>query len=184
MVKVSEYKTYLVLYVKSILYLWKTSPFNILVLIITIPIQALLPSLSLYIANILINRMNNLSQQLLFLLLGVWAVAFLLNNIFTPLTTMIQGKLTDDLTYTLNCDIMTKSEEIQTIDYFEANNFYNDIQLLSSEASWRPVNLLVFGTSIISNAILFISMLVIFASFHPVIALLMLLVLVPQGMIS
>lgn len=184
MVKVSEYKAYLVLYVKSILYLWKTSPFNILILIITIPIQALLPSLSLYIANILINRMNNLSQQLLFLLLGVWGVAFLLNNIFTPLTTMIQGKLTDDLTYTLNCDIMKKSEEIQTIDYFEDNNFYNDIQLLSSEASWRPVNLLVFGTSIISNAILFISMLVIFASFHPVIALLMLLVLVPQGMIS
>ena len=184
MVKVSEYKTYLVLYVKSIPYLWKTSPFNILILIITIPIQALLPSLSLYIANILINRMNNLSQQLLFLLLGVWGVAFLLNNIFTPLTTMIQGKLTDDLTYTLNCDIMKKSEEIQTIDYFEDNNFYNDIQLLSSEASWRPVNLLVFGTSIISNAILFISMLVIFASFHPVIALLMLLVLVPQGLIS
>ena len=184
MVKVSEYKAYLVLYVKSILYLWKTSPFNILILIITIPIQALLPSLSLYIANILINRMNNLSQQLLFLLLGVWGVAFLLNNIFTPLTTMIQGKLTDDLTYTLNCDIMKKSEEIQTIDYFEDNNFYNDIQLLSSEASWRPVNLLVSGTSIISNAILFISMLVIFASFHPVIALLMLLVLVPQGMIS
>lgn len=184
MVKVSEYKAYLVLYVKSILYLWKTSPFNILILIITIPIQALLPSLSLYIANILINRMNNLSQQLLFLLLGVWGFAFLLNNIFTPLTTMIQGKLTDDLTYTLNCDIMKKSEEIQTIDYFEDNNFYNDIQLLSSEASWRPVNLLVFGTSIISNAILFISMLVIFASFHPVIALLMLLVLVPQGMIS
>lgn len=184
MVKVSEYKTYLSLYVKSILYLWKTSPFNVLILIVTIPIQALLPSLSLYIANILINRMNNLSQQLLFLLLGVWGVAFLLNNIFTPLTTMIQGKLTDDLTYTLNCDIMKKSEEIQTIDYFEDNNFYNDIQLLSSEASWRPVNLLVFGTSIISNAILFISMLVIFASFHPVIALLMLLVLVPQGMIS
>lgn len=184
MVKVSEYKTYLALYVKSILYLWKTSPFNVLILIVTIPIQALLPSLSLYIANILINRMNNLSQQLLFLLLGVWGVAFLLNNIFTPLTTMIQGKLTDDLTYTLNCDIMKKSEEIQTIDYFEDNNFYNDIQLLSSEASWRPVNLLVFGTSIISNTILFISMLVIFASFHPVIALLMLLVLVPQGLIS
>ena len=184
MVKVSEYKTYLALYVKSILYLWKTSPFNVLILIVTIPIQALLPSLSLYIANILINRMNNLSQQLLFLLLGVWGVAFLLNNIFTPLTTMIQGKLTDDLTYTLNCDIMKKSEEIQTIDFFEDNNFYNDIQLLSSEASWRPVNLLVFGTSIISNTILFISMLVIFASFHPVIALLMLLVLVPQGLIS
>lgn len=184
MVKVSEYKIYLALYVKSILYLWKTSPFNVLILIVTIPIQALLPSLSLYIANILINRMNNLSQQLLFLLLGVWGVAFLLNNIFTPLTTMIQGKLTDDLTYTLNCDIMKKSEEIQTIDYFEDNNFYNDIQLLSSEASWRPVNLLVFGTSIISNTILFISMLVIFASFHPVIALLMLLVLVPQGLIS
>lgn len=182
--KWDDWKNYLKLYFKSVTYLWKTSKRCVLILMFTVPLQSLLPSVTLYIANLLINRMNSLSQQILLCVLGVWGVVFLLNNIFVPLTTLIQGKLTDDLTYRLNYDIMKKSEEIQTIDYFEDHNFYNDIQLLSSEASWRPVNLLVFGTSIVSSAILFISMLFIFGTFHPLIALLMVAALIPQAMIS
>lgn len=116
-------------------------------------------------------------------LLIIWGVLFLITNLCNPLETMIQGKLTDSLTYKLNFDIMKKSEKIQTLDYFENNQFYDDIQLLSSESSWRPVNLLVFGTSIISNIMLFISMLFIFASFHPIIAIVMVIAIIPQALI-
>lgn len=79
---------------------------------------------------------------------------------------------------------MKKSQSLQTIDYFEDANFYNDIQILSSESNWRPVNLLIFGTSIISNSILFISMIILFFNFHPLIALLMIVSSLPQGFIS
>ena len=48
----------------------------------------------------------------------------------------------------------------------------------------RHVNLLIFGTSVISNCILFISMLVLFYGFHPVIALLMILAILSQGIIA
>lgn len=177
-------KNYLSLYFKSFKYLWSASKSNVFVLLLVIPLQALLPSITLYIANYLIDNVYSLSNKILYIVLAAWGLSFLLNNVFAPLITLVQGKLTDDLTFKLNYDIMKKSEEIETIDYYEDHNFYNDIEILSSESSWRPVNLLVFGTSIISNAILFVSMLFIFASFHALIALAMLFVLVPQAIIA
>lgn len=177
-------KNYLSLYFKSFKYLWRASKSNVFVLLLVIPLQALLPSITLYIANYLIDNVYSLSNKILYIVLAAWGFSFLLNNVFAPLVTLVQGKLTDDLTFKLNYDIMKKSEEIETIDYYEDHNFYNDIEILSSESSWRPVNLLVFGTSIISNAILFVSMLFIFASFHVLIALAMLFVLVPQAIIA
>lgn len=177
-------KNYLSLYFKSFKYLLRASKSNVFVLLLVIPLQALLPSITLYIANYLIDNVYSLSNKILYIVLAAWGLSFLLNNVFAPLVTLVQGKLTDDLTFKLNYDIMKKAEEIETIDYYEDHNFYNDIEILSSESSWRPVNLLVFGTSIISNAILFVSMLFIFASFHVLIALAMLLVLVPQAIIA
>ena len=149
-------KNYLSLYFKSFKYLWRTSKSNVFVLLLVIPLQALLPSITLYIANYLIDNIYSLSNKILYIVLAAWGLSFLLNNVFAPLVTLVQGKLTDDLTFKLNYDIMKKSEEIETIDYYEDHNFYNDIEILSSESSWRPVNLLVFGTSIISSAILFV----------------------------
>ena len=97
---------------------------------------------------------------------------------------MIQGRMTDLLTYQLNTELMRKSERLQNISYFEDSEFYNDIQLLSSEASWRPVNLLVFGTSLISNAIVFASMLLMVSSVNILVSLLLFVVLIPQGIIA
>lgn len=182
--KVTKVKKYGQLYGKSLAYLWRTSKLYASILVLTIPIQALLPAVTLAITNRLINQFNELTGQQLSQLLIVWGLAFLFNNLCVPLTTLVQGKLTDDLTLAINSDMMKKSSEIQTIDYFEDDEFYNDIQLLSQEASWRPVNLLVFGTSILSNAILFISMLGIFAQFHLGIACLMVIALIPQAYIA
>lgn len=95
-----------------------------------------------------------------------------------------QGRMTDLLTYQLNTELMRKSERLQNISYFEDSEFYNDIQLLSSEASWRPVNLLVFGTSLISNAIVFASMLLMVSSVNILVSLLLFVVLIPQGIIA
>ncbi|WP_233554889.1 ABC transporter ATP-binding protein [Atopobacter sp. AH10] len=149
-----------------------------------IPIQSVLPSVSLYVTNVIVNKIVSLNAIHLTLLVSVWGLTFFLNNLISPLLVMIQGRMTDLLTYQLNTELMRKSERLQSISYFEDSEFYNDIQLLSSEASWRPVNLLVFGTSLISNAIVFISMLIMLSSVNILVSILMLLVLVPQGIIA
>ncbi|RLK63324.1 ABC transporter ATP-binding protein [Atopobacter sp. AH10] len=175
---------YLSLYLKSLKFVWKSSKAVMVWMILMIPIQSVLPSVSLYVTNVIVNKIVSLNAIHLTLLVSVWGLTFFLNNLISPLLVMIQGRMTDLLTYQLNTELMRKSERLQSISYFEDSEFYNDIQLLSSEASWRPVNLLVFGTSLISNAIVFISMLIMLSSVNILVSILMLLVLVPQGIIA
>ena len=153
-------------------------------MILMVPIQSILPSISIFITNIVVNKISSLNSINLTMLIAVWGVSFFLNNLISPLLVMIQGRMTDLLTYQLNTELMRKSERLQNISYFEDSEFYNDIQLLSSEASWRPVNLLVFGTSLISNAIVFASMLLMVSSVNILVSLLLFVVLIPQGIIA
>lgn len=175
---------YLNLYLKSLNFVWKTSKSIMLWMILMVPIQSILPSISIFITNIVVNKISSLNSINLTMLIAVWGVSFFLNNLISPLLVMIQGRMTDLLTYQLNTELMRKSERLQNISYFEDTEFYNDIQLLSSEASWRPVNLLVFGTSLISNAIVFASMLLMVSSVNILVSLLLFVVLIPQGIIA
>lgn len=175
---------YLNLYLKSLNFVWKTSKYIMLWMILMVPIQSILPSISIFITNIVVNKISSLNSINLTMLIAVWGVSFFLNNLISPLLVMIQGRMTDLLTYQLNTELMRKSERLQNISYFEDSEFYNDIQLLSSEASWRPVNLLVFGTSLISNAIVFASMLLMVSSVNILVSLLLFVVLIPQGIIA
>ncbi|MGP0387424.1 ABC transporter ATP-binding protein [Streptococcus pneumoniae] len=175
---------YLNLYLKSLNFVWKTSKSIMLWIILMVPIQSILPSISIFITNIVVNKISSLNSINLTMLIAVWGVSFFLNNLISPLLVMIQGRMTDLLTYQLNTELMRKSERLQNISYFEDSEFYNDIQLLSSEASWRPVNLLVFGTSLISNAIVFASMLLMVSSVNILVSLLLFVVLIPQGIIA
>ncbi|VJE49587.1 ABC transporter ATP-binding protein/peptidase [Streptococcus pneumoniae] len=175
---------YLNLYLKSLNFVWKTSKSIMLWMILMVPIQSILPSISIFITNIVVNKISSLNSINLTMLIAVWGVSFFLKNLISPLLVMIQGRMTDLLTYQLNTELMRKSERLQNISYFEDSEFYNDIQLLSSEASWRPVNLLVFGTSLISNAIVFASMLLMVSSVNILVSLLLFVVLIPQGIIA
>ncbi|VTS34726.1 ABC transporter ATP-binding protein/peptidase [Streptococcus porcinus] len=175
---------YLKLYIRSLNFIWKSSKFVMLLMLVMVPIQAILPSISILITNIVVNKISYLDSWEIMILVTAWGLTFLLNNLISPLLVMVQGKMTDLLTYRLNTDLMYKSEKLQSISYFEDSEFYNDIQLLSSEASWRPVNLLVFGTSLISNTVMFGSMLLLVSSINIFVSILLLIVLIPQGMIT
>lgn len=181
MVKILKYVK---LYVKSVKFVWKSCVWMCTILLFTIPVQAIIPSVTLYLTNIIINALQQVKQGDVLICIVLWCVFFILNNIMTPLNTFIQGQLTDKLTYYLNYKIMKKSEEIQDISCFEDSNFYNKINLLSSEAAWRPVNLLVFGSSIISNGIMLVSMFVLLSSFQIGMAVVLFIAMFIQGFIS
>lgn len=70
---------------------------------------------------------------------------FVLNNLSVPLNVFLQGQLTDKLTFRLNESLMKKSEQLDTIGYFENAAYYDDLHIIQSEASWRPVNLIVWN---------------------------------------
>ncbi|WP_158661767.1 ABC transporter ATP-binding protein [Enterococcus timonensis] len=79
---------------------------------------------------------------------------------------------------------MRKSKDLQGLIAFEDSKFYDDLQLISSEASWRPVNLIVFGMNIFRNAITTISMTILLGQYNLGLALLIAASLIPQAIIS
>ena len=153
-------------------------------MLLLVPVQALLPTVTLYLTDRIISQIQSGDPNLLALLLSVWGTAFIAGNLASPMVTFVQGQLTDRLTYRLNLSIMEQSERLQTIDHYEDSKFRDQISLLSSESSWRPVNLLVFGTSLMMNAISLVSMFMLLCSFQPVIAVLLFAALIPQGVLS
>lgn len=175
---------YLKLYIKSFQFVCGSSGKLTAALLLLIPVQALLPTVTLYLTNRIISQVQSGHPNRLSLLLAVWGIAFVAGNLASPMVTFVQGQLTDRLTYRLNFSIMEQSEKLQTIDHYEDSGFRDQLSLLSSESSWRPVNLLVFGSSLMMNVVSLVSMFVLLCSFQPVIAVLLFTALIPQGVLS
>lgn len=176
-------RDYLTLYFKSLKIIFKASKLRSLLMLITVPLQALIPALSIFIANKLINGLSLMDFYEVKVLSVFWSLLFFLSLLLKPILTMTQGMLTDKLTFYLNLSLLDKASRLKTIDFYEDSKFYDDINIISKEAIWRPVNLLVFGTSIISNLISLISMLILLSSFHFLITSLILISLISQAII-
>ena len=106
---------------------------------------------------------------------------YIFDGILNPLVMMLQGAMTDKLVGQMNRDIMKKSIEIKDLELFESDKFYNDMQIIQEESTWRPVNLLVFSISIFKNIITSISFIIILSRFNIMIALLIIISIVPQS---
>lgn len=176
-------KNYINLYLKSLILVYKSSKILTLFMVLTVPLQAIIPSLTILLANHLLNSLIKENISFILGLVVIWGILFILNNILTPLNTLLQGLLTDKLTYEINSSLMKKSKELQSISFFENSDFFDDIELISSESSWRPVNLLVFGTSVISNTISLITMMILLSSFNIWISIAIIIAIIPQGII-
>ncbi len=174
---------FLSLYAKSLVFVFQAAPFHALLLLLVIPLQALMPSVLIFSANKIINAVSEAKDINFIYLLVVWGIAFLLSHILIPVYSTIQGFLTDKLTLFLNTALMEKSKTITELYVYEDSAFYDDIEILSAESAWRPVNLLVFGASVIANSITALSMIVLLASFHWIIAIMMLIAIVPQSIV-
>ncbi len=123
-------------------------------------------------------------QKFQMIVLIFWAIFFLLYNLAGPIILTVQGILTDRLISFMNLSLMRKSKDLQGLIAFEDSKFYDDLQLISSEASWRPVNLIVFGMNIFRNAITTISMTILLGQYNLGLALLIAASLIPQAIIS
>lgn len=176
-------KDFFRLYFKSLSVVFKADKVHSVLLLAVIPVQALMPSLLIYSANRIINAVARQDINGIIFILAIWAAAFLLSNVLQPVYTTIQGFLTDKLTLYLNNSLMNKSRTISELTVFEESSFYDDIDILCQEASWRPVNLLVFGASIISCVITASSMLVLLIDFSCLISFLMFIAIIPQSIV-
>lgn len=75
------------------------------------------------------------------------------NAAIAPIATSVHGILTDKLTGFINVNLMTKSQDLKFLSIFDDNSYYDDLKMLKDDASWRPVNLIIFGVAVIQPAL-------------------------------
>lgn len=114
----------------------------------------------------------------------MWGVSVMLVGIFNPIVTLTQGLLTDRLVAHINLSLMLHSKTLKGISTFETSHYYDELDFIRSEASWRPVNLIVFSLSLLRDVITTISYIVLLLQFQWWIIVLVVIPAIPQAIVS
>lgn len=158
---------------------FKSAPLVATCVLLLAPLQAVIPLLAVAAGQKVIDQVTNHSPFMEMII--VWIVATAFQQFLPSLSTMVQGVLTDKLTGFINISLMKKSEDLQSIRIFDDSKYFDDLQMLRDDASWRPVNLIVFGVSVLQSFLTLVFMLIYLARYNWWLALLLLVVMVPQS---
>lgn len=157
----------------------KSAPLVAACVLLLAPLQAVIPLLAVAAGQKVIDQVTNHSPFMEMII--VWIVATAFQQFLPSLSTMVQGVLTDKLTGFINISLMKKSADLQSISIFDDSKYFDDLQMLRDDASWRPVNLIVFGVSVLQSFLTLAFMLIYLARYNWWLALLLLVVMVPQS---
>ena len=158
---------------------FKSAPLVATCVLLLAPLQAVIPLLAVAAGQKVIDQVTNHSPFMEMII--VWIVATAFQQFLPSLSTMVQGVLTDKLTGFINISLMKKSTDLQSISIFDDSKYFDDLQMLRDDASWRPVNLIVFGVSVLQSFLTLIFMLIYLARYNWWLALLLVVVMVPQS---
>lgn len=158
---------------------FKSAPLVATCVLLLAPFQAVIPLLAVAAGQKVIDQVTNHSPFMEMII--VWIVATAFQQFLPSLSTMVQGVLTDKLTGFINISLMKKSADLQSISIFDDSKYFDDLQMLRDDASWRPVNLIVFGVSVLQSFLTLAFMLIYLARYNWWLALLLLIVMVPQS---
>lgn len=158
---------------------FKSAPLVAACVLLLAPLQAVIPLLAVAAVQKVIDQVTNHSPFMEMII--VWIVATAFQQFLPSLSTMVQGVLTDKLTGFINISLMKKSADLQSISIFDDSKYFDDLQMLRDDASWRPVNLIVFGVSVLQSFLTLAFMLIYLARYNWWLALLLLVVMVPQS---
>ena len=158
---------------------FKSAPLVATCVLLLAPLQAVIPLLTVTAGQKVIDQVTNHSPFMEMII--VWIVATAFQQFLPSLSTMVQGVLTDKLTGFINISLMKKSADLQSISIFDDSKYFDDLQMLRDDASWRPVNLIVFGVSVLQSFLTLAFMLIYLARYNWWLALLLLIVMVPQS---
>lgn len=172
-------------YVKELLktysLFFKSAPLVATIVLLLAPLQSLISLVVVYASQQAINDVTAKTSFTNSIIL--WIISTGILQILPSLSTSVQGALTDKLTGFINLNLMKKSEDLQSLSIFDNTDYFDELQILRNDASWRPVNLIVFGVSVLQSLLTLIFMLIYLAQYNWIIALLLIIVLIPQSLI-
>ena len=110
------------------------------------------------------------------LYMGVQVVASLL----TPVLGIINGLVNERLLSQTNTLVMRKANSFPDLSRFEEARYYDDLQRISREAGYLPMNLLSHLMTLLQTSVASAGLLLLIGRFHPLLPAALLLTAVPE----
>ncbi|MFN6572311.1 ABC transporter [Nostoc minutum NIES-26] len=134
---------------RSLPLLWTAAPKEMVFLVAVTLLQGFLPAISVWITKLVVDTVTTaltsgreLSYSILWPLVAGWVGALLLETLLYPWVFALQGNLNDKLMAHISLLLMGKADTFPDLSRFEDSQFYDELQLLQEQVSYKPLNLL------------------------------------------
>ncbi len=162
---------------------WQASPTLTIVLAVITLASGLLPTVTAYLAKILLDSVVAAIQhrgstadivRITLFQFGVLAAT----AISSSLTTIAQSLLQERMTLTIRHQVMRHASDLH-LAYFEGSTSYDMLRQAAQEAPTRPLSMMTSALGLIRTLITFASMIALLVSISPLLALVALLAPIP-----
>ncbi len=162
---------------------WQASPTLTIVLAVITLASGLLPTVTAYIAKILLDSVVAAIQhrgsttdivRITLFQFGVLAAT----AISSSLTTIAQSLLQERMTLTIRHQVMRHASDLH-LAYFEGSTSYDMLRQAAQEAPTRPLSMMTSALGLIRTLITFASMIALLVSISPLLAMVALLAPIP-----
>lgn len=145
-------------------------------------VQGIIPACFVILTKLIIDNFQKVEYVVY--LACAWAMLFVVEMVLSSWTFKIQGDLTDKLTNHIQSSVMTKIDSLGSIELFERADFKNDVQVVNSQSSYQPINIMIFSVSFLKSALIILSTGLALGSLAWFIPILVILAAIPEGLIS
>ncbi|BAZ88389.1 ABC transporter ATP-binding protein [Dolichospermum compactum] len=133
---------------RSLPLLWTAAPQEMVFLIAVTLLQGFLPGVSVWITKLVVDTVATalttgkvLDDSILWYLVAAWVGSLLLETLLYPWIFALQGNLNDKLAAHISLLLMRKADSFSDLSRFEDAEFYDELQLLQQQVSYKPLNL-------------------------------------------
>jgi ATP-binding cassette subfamily B protein len=115
------------------------------------------------------------------LLVALWAGAALLGQLAGDWALLVQGSLNERVTARVELALMSKASQLPDLAPFEDPAFYDELQVLTREATHRPLNLMVTHLYVVPSALASLGLLLLLGRLAWWLPALLLVAILPLG---
>lgn len=148
------------LFLESLAHIYTISPRICSFLVVAIMISGIFPSVFIKTtANIIqILSEHNASESSAFIWnFSIWGIAILAQNVVGPIILYLQSILADKLTFNIHSKLIKKANSFESVEAFDDEEFHNRLELIRSQASHKPLNMIVTVVGLFKELIIITS---------------------------
>jgi ATP-binding cassette, subfamily B, bacterial len=137
---------------------WRASARQLVSLVSLLVLQGLVPTLTAWLVGATVEAVLQRQSSLLLVIGAAWVGVVATEFLVSPVVFLQTGILNERLTAYIQLRMMDKALSIQTLEPFDDEAYYDQVELLSREAASRPVNVVVLFSFLVRGVVSVLSL--------------------------